>query len=1062
MIKKTIPIAFFIAIFLSLFASGFVLAQESQPTTALYAEPGISPDGKEVAFVSGGDIWTVPLAGGDARLLVAHPAYESRPLYSPDGQWLAFVSTRTGSGDIYVLSLQTGQLKRLTYDDGYEELSAWSADSEFLYFHSSKGDIAGMNDIWRVAVAGGTPMPLSADRYASEYHGVSSPDGNTLAFVGRGMAAAQWWRRGNSHLDQTELWLLDLKQQPTPAAYRQLAGRGAKQAWPMWDANGQGLYYVSDRNGNQNLWYANLQGQAKSLTDFTTGRVLWPSISANAGVIVFERDWQLWAYDIQAQKSSPIPINLKGVGNRQSVNLEQLNSNFSDLKVSPDGLKIAFVARGELFAASAKSGGEAIRLTNSLAIEGNLVWAKDSKKILYSSFGPDGGKLHQYDFAERKSITLPVAAGDFSSLVLSPNGQFLAFLRNTKQLVVLDLKNQQEKVLYEGYLGRMSFSGSESIAWSPDSKWLAFAHYGESAIRNIWVVPREGGDSKPVSFLANTFGNGPEWSADGRHIYFGTSQRTENARIAKVELSPKTSPFKEDAFFRLFESTGKGNTEGKKDSAAVKIAFDNIRNRLSLLPFDVSVSSYIISHDGKKMAFSTSQLGQQALYLYPLDETVDNPRPQLLLSSADRKGSLQFTADDKQLYFLQNGRVQYINIGGGDNSPKSLSVTAQLDVDFDQEKFLLVYQAWEVLNKGFYDPAFHGVDWDGVLQSYQERAHGVQTPEELRRLLNLMVGELNASHMGASAPGGQRPTTARLGLHFDAASYHEQGRFKVSEVLLGGPAQITGAIAVGDYLLSIDGLSLNKELNLEQLLEQKIGKKVVLGIQKKEGGQPVEVSLMPINLGAEKQLRYRQWVAQQRDYVEQASGGRLGYVHMLNMGADALEQLYLDLDVQNMTKEGVVIDVRNNNGGFVNAYALDVFSRQPYLTMTGRDMPSAPARVQLGQRALQKPTILVINQHSLSDAEDFTEGYKAMKLGKVVGEPTAGWIIFTSAAQLLDGSSIRLPFSKITDNEGQNMELNPRQADIVINRPMGESYGERSAQLDKAVDELLKQLGGSD
>jgi C-terminal processing protease CtpA/Prc len=205
-------------------------------------------------------------------------------------------------------------------------------------------------------------------------------------------------------------------------------------------------------------------------------------------------------------------------------------------------------------------------------------------------------------------------------------------------------------------------------------------------------------------------------------------------------------------------------------------------------------------------------------------------------------------------------------------------------------------------------------------------------------------------------------------------------------------------------------------------------------------------------------LLYKQWVQQQRDFVDKASGGRLGYVHMFDMSAESLNQLYIDLDADNHAREGVVVDVRNNNGGFVNPYAIDVFARKGYLTMTSRGLPAAPARSQLGQRSLETPTILVTNQHSLSDAEDFTEGYRTLKLGKVVGEPTAGWIIFTSAAQLIDGSSIRLPFSKITDNTGKDMELAPRPVDVPVSRPIGESYTDQNLQLSVAVKELIKQL----
>jgi C-terminal processing protease CtpA/Prc len=214
-----------------------------------------------------------------------------------------------------------------------------------------------------------------------------------------------------------------------------------------------------------------------------------------------------------------------------------------------------------------------------------------------------------------------------------------------------------------------------------------------------------------------------------------------------------------------------------------------------------------------------------------------------------------------------------------------------------------------------------------------------------------------------------------------------------------------------------------------------------------------------VNLATEKGLLYKQWVQEQRAYVAKKSGGRLGYVHMFDMSQGSLDQLYLDMDAENHAREGVVVDVRNNNGGFVNAYALDVFARKGYMSMTVRGLPTAPARVQLGQRALDAPTVLVTNQHSLSDAEDFSEGYRTLGLGKIVGEPTAGWIIYTSGAQLIDGSSIRLPFIKITDNKGQNMELAPRPVDIVVSNALGDNT--KDEQLDTAVAVLLKQLGSA-
>src|SRR5262245_30628799 len=244
-----------------------------------FTEPALSPDRKEIAFVSGGDIWTVPATGGVASLLVSHAANEARPLYSPDGKQLAFVSSRTGNGDIYLLTLANGELKRVTFDDGPELLDSWSRDGRWIYFPAGSKDVGGAPDIFRVSVLGGTPQQVSADRYTGEFFSAPSPDGKTLAFTARGISFGQWWRRGHSHIDESEIWLrrsLD----DDAGSYERVTQGGAKELWPMWSADGRTLFYVSDKQGAQNIWSTSPErGVAKRLSNFTKGRVIWPSIS---------------------------------------------------------------------------------------------------------------------------------------------------------------------------------------------------------------------------------------------------------------------------------------------------------------------------------------------------------------------------------------------------------------------------------------------------------------------------------------------------------------------------------------------------------------------------------------------------------------------------------------------------------------------------------------------------------------------------------------------------------------------------------------------------------------
>jgi C-terminal processing protease CtpA/Prc len=297
----------------------------------------------------------------------------------------------------------------------------------------------------------------------------------------------------------------------------------------------------------------------------------------------------------------------------------------------------------------------------------------------------------------------------------------------------------------------------------------------------------------------------------------------------------------------------------------------------------------------------------------------------------------------------------------------------------------------------------------------------------------------------------------RIGVSFDGEELASSGRLRLASILPSGPAAVTRALHVGDVVTAVDGAAVDRTTNFDSLLQYRIGKRTALTIVPAAGGASREVVVRPVNMQTEKGLLYREWVEGRRAEVSRLSSGRLGYVHLFDMSAPSLAQLSLDLDAENVSREGVVVDVRNNNGGFVNVYAIDVLARREYLHMTPRGMPTGPARTILGQRALGRPTILITNQDSLSDAEDFTEGYRALGLGKVVGEPTAGWIIYTANQALVDGSLVRLPRVTITTAKGEPMEGHPRPVDVPVDQPLGD--GAPDAQLQAAVRELLAQVG---
>ncbi len=1181
------PTALLAAACIALAAPAHGVPAQPAPATPALAQPAISPDGREIAFVSGGDIWTVPSDGGEARLLVAHPATESRPLYAPDGSALAFTSNRTGNGDVYVLQLRTGVLTRLTYDDAAETLSAWSRDGRWLYFNSSAQDISGMQDVYRVPVAGGTPMAVAADRYATEFFGAPSPDGNTLVVSARGNASGQWWRNGRSHLDEAELWLVRINSAGNSAPnnaqrYERLSeDGGAKDLWPQFTPDGQTVYYMSDRSGAENLWSRPIAGGAATQrTRFTNGRVLWPTLSADGSAVVFERDFAVWRYDVAAGQARAVPITLRGAnasrgterltvaqgfsaalsgdarklaligrgelwatdardggdatrltrtpaletqarwlrgdravvftswsadgsavvferdfavwrydvaaGQARAVPITLRGANVSrgterltiaqgfSAALSGDARKLALIGRGELWATDAREGGDATRFTRTAELETQARWLRDDRAVVYVSWSANGGRIMLHDVAASSTRAL-TQEGDATQPTPSRDGKLIAYLRDGKELRVVNADGTNDRKLATGIFPRAPFDGGRVIAWSPDNLWVAFLTRGARGFTNAHVVPASGGDARAVSFLGSSNSGDLLWTPDGTALLFTTAQRTEPARLMRVDLVPRTPKFREDRFRDLFTTTPARDSANppaapstaRPDTAtrivavraatpATRIEFEGIRERATVLEPGIDIGSINLTPDGKTLIITSAGSGQPNLYTWSLDELSREPTtPRQITTTPGNKSVIGFSADSRELWVSDAGRVVIVPVAGG--ASRNVAINAELDTDFHTDKLVAFEQAWASLRDQFYDATMHGVDWNAERERFVPYVRAAQTPDELRRLLQLMVGELNASHSGASGPSGfTSAPVGKLGLRFDRTAYEQNGTLQVREVITLGPAAIAG-IAVGDRIIAIDGQPLARTDNLDARLLNTVGRRVELTVL--NGTTERRVVVRPVNTNTEKGLLYRQWVNERRAYVAKASNGRLGYVHMNDMSAEALDQLNLDLDAENFGRDGVVIDLRNNNGGFVNAYALDVFARRGYMTMTTRGSIPVPARTQLGQRSLEKPTVLVVNQHTLSDGEDFTEGYRTLGLGKVVGEPTAGWIIYTSSITLIDGTSLRLPFIRVDGTDGKNMELVPRPVDVTVKRPVGESYGGADSQLDAAVRVLLEKLG---
>ena len=1050
-------------------------AQSSAAAAPTFAEPAISPDHAEIAFVSGGDVWSVPAAGGTARLLAAVDGYAARPLFSPDGKRLAFVSSRPGASGVYVLTLDGGALVRLTHDDVLPTLDAWAPDGSALYFTTSGHEISGDGDVYRVSVGGGTPMPVLHERYVNEMDAQPAPGGATIAFVRNGFS--QWWRRGHSHIDEGEIVVAHLD----GTSAEQITKGDAKVRWPMWSPDGRTLYFVSDRSGSDELW-AREDGRLRALTHLHGDRVLWPTISRDGRTIAFERAFGIWTFDVASGETKRLQIAPRGLPDASGAPAHVTMTNrFSSLDLAPDGKKLAFVAGGRIFAAASAEGGEAQLVTPDGSAAYDLpVWAPGSRRLAYVVDRGTEQAIATYVFPDGPARVLTPAGHHDDYPHWSPDGKTLAFVRDGRELHLVDVAANADRIVARGTLDRRPFGDLGDVAFSPAGDWIAYADLGSDGFENVSVVRTSGGPAHQISFLPNANGGPLAWSPDGKRLYFVTSQRTEAAQVAQIDLVPRAPKFKEDTFRTLFQEqpartelpthalpspapSAKPETAASPSVAATaapakrtEIVFDGIRERMTLLPTGLDVARVYVTPDGKTLVLVANAAGQQNLSTFSVDDTSDDAVAHQITSTPGAKSGVSVAPDGKTVVYLDGGRVWNVAIDG--SHPKALAYAAELDVDFARENALVFDQAWSLQQRWYADPNFHGANWDTVRRDYAPHALGARTPQELRRVISLMLGELNSSHSGIYAPpvpGVPRYTTGRLGVDWDAAEYARTGRLRIARVLPLGPAALSGAVHEGDELLAVDGTPVDRHTDLDALLAYHIGKRTALTIASRAAaGARREVAVLPISRPDALQLRYRAWVDDRRAYVDRISGGRIGYVHLYDMGEQSLQQFYEDLDVQNRDKRAVIVDIRNNNGGFVDPYAIDVLTRHEYLRFHSRFGADPPERSALGQRALDKPSVLVVNEHSLSDAENFTEAYRKLRAGKVVGVPTAGWIIFTSEATLADGSTLRLPSTRVMTEEGVDMELHPRPVDVYVEDPPGAAARGDDPQLDAAVRAL--------
>jgi Tol biopolymer transport system component len=1045
-----------------------LLALTLSTLTALSAQdlfrfPALSPDGQSLAFSYQGDIWTVPATGGDARRLTIHESYEYYPVWSPDGAKIAFVGNRYGNNDIFVTDAQGSLPQRLTYHSTSDAQPTW-ANAETVFFITRRmyAQVERTSEFHSVDLQGGTPVRVQ-DALGSEP--AVSPDGRYLAFVRGHCRTTREAYRGPANKD---IWLYDRQTDN----YTQLTTDEGQDIMPKWTADGS-LYFLSARNGRYNLYRMQLGSdtQPERLTNFRDKGIRHYDLSADGSSIVIEKGMEILLRAGAKGSFKPVAINITRDFRFYPTEKKTLTRGVDEFALSPDEKLIAFGNRGELFVKpNDKEKKRSANVTDHPYRDRNVAFLNDSTVLFlsdrtgqyelylsHSAQADEPNLLKTFEYATKQLTNTPE---DETSFVLSPDRQQIAVQRGRGMLLVYDIDStgtlSNERTLLDGW------DTPGDVSWSPDSKWLAYA-LSDLDFNNEIYIHAADNSQPPVNVTLHPRGDSdPVWSRDGRKLGFLSVRNNGDADVWFVWLRQEDY----DRTQRDWEELEDEEEEKKENGdVAVVIDFENIHERLVQVTSDPgNERNLLIGPDSEYFYYTTnggSRAGREGTPAL-MKTKWDGSDTETLLADA-RVYGLQLDAKGKKIYMLRSGGIASTGLSGG--KVETQSVEAKMLADFRQEREQIYEEGWRALNAGFYDPEFHGRDFAALKAEYKPLALAASTQQDFADIFNEMLGQLNASHMGYR--GGdepeetQRDRTGYLGVEIDRAG-------RITYVLPDGPADRDfSRLQVGDRIVSVNGAALTTTTNLYSLLEGTANERTLVRVDR--NGTTEDVVIRPATSVSDE--RYEAWVDQRKRLTERYSNGRLGYIHIEGMNWPSFERFERELMAAGYGKDGIVIDVRYNGGGWTTDMLMTVLNvRQHAYTVPRGAVESLekenkqytqhyPFGERLPLAAWTRPSIALCNEASYSNAEIFSHAYKHLGHGTLVGQPTFGAVISTGAYSLLDGSYVRMPFRAwYVSATGENMEGGPAVPDVIVENPPASKARDEDPQLRKAVELLLGQV----
>jgi len=1032
----------------------------------------------EITFSYAGDIFTVPITGGIARRITTAPGVEAFPRFSPDGKTIAFIGNYDGNNEIYTIPNIGGEPVRLTYGVDLPNLPErmgpdkiimqWTKDGKKILYRGRQDTWNSLvGNLYYVGIDGSMPeiLPLPKSGFAS-----LSPDETKIAYNRIYREFRTWKRYSGGQAD--DIWIYDFKTKKL----ENITNHPAQDIIPMWSGNK--IYFLSDRDYTMNLFVYDLTTkETKKLTNFDDFDVKFPSLGANH--IAFSQNGDIYLLDLQTDKYQKVNITVAEDFLSSRTEIISVKDYIADSRISPDGKAALFSARGDIFVVPAEKGNW-INLTKSVGVhDRNPVWSPDGKWIAFISdkTGEDEVYLIKPDGSGLTQLTNDAKSYRYE-LEWSPDSKYLLNSDKLMNLYLIDITTKQVKIIANSKSWEI-----RNFSFSPDSKWITYTDEGDNRFSQIHLYSIA--DGKTYKITSEFFdSSNPVWDPKGRYLYF-VSSRFFRGKTGNFEYnyifedmdniyglllqSNELNPFAKYETDLSIPDTSSSNDKTKtkkstKDTPdndkSIKIDLDNLADRIFEIPTTNGRYWGLFATEDKIYYTRTTSGGRPNFYVFDLKEKKEE--------EVGNFSSYDITPDGKKILVAKEGNYYITNLSKkvelkeGKLPIEKLQITLNKKAEWNQ----IFNEAWRQMKYFLYDPNMHGMDWNLIKQRYSTWVPFVNHRADLTFLIGEMIGELDVGH--AYVGGGDMPKVNKVNIGLLGARYEldkQTGYYKIVKIFEGrnwdletySPLTEPGLnVKVGDYLIAIDDIELSSTMHPNKALNNKAEVFVKLTINSKpskDGAREIWVK----TIKSEEKLIYYNWVENNRRYVEKATNGRIGYIHIPDMGFTNGLNEFVKYFYPQLNKEGLIIDDRYNGGGNVSSLIIERLRREIAIAKHARNqqiITSTPEAVMPG------PMVCLINQQSMSDGDLFPYQFRKYGLGKLIGKRTWGGVIgIRGSLPFTDGTYLMKPeFANFGPNGEWILEDEGISPDIEIDNDPDKEWNGIDQQLDKAIEVILEEI----